>query len=183
MKKLILLLSLVFISFQVNAGILIEPYFGTAINSSVDDTNDEGEYASATAYGARLGYQNLGLQLGIDWRNFTAEIDMDSQNDDIEYTHNPIYAFIGYEFPVMFRIYAGFAISGEGSGELGNNEADYTEMSSNYIGLSYTGLPFIALNFEMVNWGWDTEDFGNNENDSDFEGSHYLLSVSLPLNL
>ena len=81
----------------------------------------------------------------------------------------------------MFRVYAEMAISGEGEVEDGNT---YKGMSSTIIGLSYTGLPFVALNFEMVNYSFDEfETEGGVEGDSEFEGSHYLLSLSLPLNL
>lgn len=180
MKKLILLFTLTF-SFSSIANILIEPYFGMALNGSWEDGNSDGDYASAgSTYGARLGYQSMGLQLGVDWRNFSADLEVDGQ-DDSEYSHNPMYAFIGYEFPVLFRIYAQMAISGEGEVKDGNT---YTGMDSTIIGLSYSGLPFIAINFEMVNYAWDEfETQGGATGDSELEASHYLLSLSLPISL
>lgn len=182
MKKLVLLLSLVFISFQANAGILIEPFYGMAFSGSVETANDDADYDSGSTYGARLGWTSLGLQLGIDYRNHsnTAEF----SNTDYDLSQQITYAFIGYSFPVMFRLYAGMGVSSGGTLEAGSTELDLSDASSTLVGLSYTGLPFIALNFEMVNYDWDTiEQDGNELSNAEYKGSHYLVSVSLPLNL
>lgn len=181
MKKLVLLMSLVFISFQANAGILIEPFYGLALSGTVEDQNDDADYDSGSTYGARLGWTTLGLQLGIDYRNHSNEFELN--NTDYEYGHTLTYAFIGYEFPVMFRLYAGMAVAGEGTLD-SSSELDLSDASSTVIGLSYKGLPFIAINFEVVNYEWDTIELNGNElNNAEVSGNHYLVSLSFPLSL
>jgi hypothetical protein len=182
MKKLLLLFILTF-SFSSYASILIEPYFGTAMNSEIEiGNNDAEEYSSGSSTGARLGYQSMGLQLGIDYRMHSNESEVN--NIDTEHSHNAIYGFVGYEFPVMFRVFAGMAVSGSGEATLGSSDYDLSDLSSTTLGISYKGLPFIAINFEMVNYSFDTvENSSGDEVDIDYSGSHYLLSLSLPINL
>lgn len=181
MKNIILLLTLGLLSFHANAGLLIEPFYGVALNGSIETENDDADYDSGSTYGARLGWTMMGLQLGVDYRNHLNEFEV---NDvDIETASTITYAFIGYEFPVMFRIYAGMGVSSEGTFDNGTNEFDLSEASSTVVGLSYKGLPFIAINFEMVNYDWDTIELDGNDVNDEYSGSHYLVSLSIPINL
>jgi len=184
MKNFLLLTVLIFTTSQAQASFLIEPFYGMALNGEVEDTNYDESYDSGSTLGARFGYQNMGLQLGVDYRIHSNEFEA-ANGTDVEYSHTGIYGFIGYEFPVLFRIYAGFLLSGEGSAEAGSVDVDYTDMSSTYFGISYTGLPFLAINFESVSYEHGTEEFSSSSSDadSDFGGTHYLLSLSVPFNL
>lgn len=186
MKKLILLLSLVLISFQANAGILIEPYYGMINSGSVEGDGDFEEDYTGTEMGARLGWTSLGLQLGVDYRIHSIEFETRISGFDVDFDveHTGMYAFIGYQFPVMFRLYGAYAISGNGGYTATVNgaetEVDYEGFNSTILGASYTGLPFVAINFEVVNFEWDEDEDGNEESN---EWSHYLLSVSIPISL
>jgi hypothetical protein len=174
MKKLLLALTLITFTQASFASLLIEPFFGMAVNGELENGSYDDTYSGNTM-GARLGWQNLGLQLGVDYRIST--FDADDIDDDLKKTD--ISAFVGYEFPIMFRVYGAMQIAG--GGEIGST--DYSEGSQTILGFGYTALPFVALNFEMVNWSYDKYDNGLTDGDTDLEGSHYLLSISVPFNL
>jgi hypothetical protein len=167
MKKFILFISLlgIFILPSAQAGLLVEPLIGYNFNYKIDDDKGHGR-----AFGGRLGYQNLGLQLGIDYLNSTIEI-KDSSED---FKSNEWAAFVGYQFPLFFRVYAGYIFSADG--ELGSLEAK--EGSGTKLGVGFTGLPFVAINFEYRSGKF--EKINSTSIDTDF--SSFLISLSVPLN-
>lgn len=193
MKKI--LLALITLSFHAHADLLIEPFVGVHLVGSVEngDSFDSTDTDSATTVGAKVGYASLvGFQAGVDYRIMNHSFDPDESGyGDFEYTHNLMYAFIGYQFPVLFRIYVGVRVMGEGEalGNLSGSELKLESdgMTSTLFGFSYTGLPLLAINLEVVSYAWTDQErtYGGvtTTGSSDFEGSHYLLSLSLPLTL
>lgn len=172
-KSILILLFFSFILSGARASLLIDPYFGMVFNGKADSSGAESDY-SGTSYGARIGYQNLGLFLGLDYRMAAYKMDGDF---DFDLDSTTYAAFIGYEFPVMIRVWGEYVIGGEGSAD----NVDYSGASGTILGVGYTGLPLVSLNLEMANWKYDTYKAGSIEGDTDLGGSHILLSVSLPL--
>ena len=163
MKKNLLILLFFALIANARAGLLIEPYAGAALSGSWENGAADGDYSGSTI-GARLGFQQLGLFGGLDFRKSSITLEEDGQSDeDLDAT-----------------TYAAVYIFG---GEAELDSIDYKEPSGTILGIGYTGLPFLSVNFEMVNWKYDEYDAGVNSGDTDLEGSHYLLSISLPLNL
>jgi len=102
---------------QAKASLLIEPVIGYSFSknnidllvpSDTTQNDSSSDSLKGTSFGGRLGYQNLGLQIGVDYLNSNLKIDGD------EFKTSEWAGFIGYEFPVLFRVYAGYIFSGSG---------------------------------------------------------------------
>lgn len=172
-KSLLLVIIGAFMAMPANAAFLIEPYLGTHFNS----TSDDGDTAiTGTAMGARLGYQSLGLMLGLNYKSADLEFDPDSgSSSDIDHTHYGL--FVGYEFPILVRAWAEYVIGGGAESDSG---AEYDSVSGTQVGFGYTGLPFISINLEVGNLKYEEGTYGSLDLD-DSEISTYMLSISLPL--
>jgi hypothetical protein len=174
MKKLFLALTVValFVSTQSRASLLVEPLIGYNIGTKLGNENG----GSGRAFGGRLGYQNLGLQLGLDYLNSTVEVD-----DVKDFNTNDFGAFVGYKFPVLLRVYAGYIFSSSGEYTFGGSKVKAEEGSGQKFGVSFTGLPFVNVNFEYRTITYDKiGGAATTGNGGDYQS--YLLSLSLPLN-
>jgi hypothetical protein len=171
MKKFILAIVAMSVFTTAQASFLIEPYLGMHFNSELEAGSSDSD-ASGIGMGARVGWQNLGLQLGVNYKMTSFEFD--DFNSDADYNHMGL--FVGYEFPVLIRVWAEYIISSELDFD---NGGKYEDASGTTLGFGYTGLPFIALNFEITNVSY--EEFNGNSLSGDFDLSTYMLSVSLPL--
>ncbi len=161
-----------FTSTQSKASLLIEPLIGYNLASKLGDENG----GSGRAFGGRLGYQNLGLQLGVDYLNSTVEID-----DIKDFGVNDYAAFVGYKFPILLRVYAGYIFSSTGEGTVGTTKSKAEDGTGQKFGVSFTGLPFVNINFEYRTITYDKiAGSAPTGNGGDFQS--YLLSLSLPLN-
>ncbi len=154
MKKitqLALLLALVLgYSSHSQAGLLIEPVIGYSFgNANIDievpsspssNTSDKNS-VKGTSYGGRLGYQNFGFQLGLDYLASAMETDGDKFNT------SEFGGFVGFEFPILVRVYAGYVFSGTGTLE---SDIDYKfkNGSGPKVGIGFTLLPFLDINLE-----------------------------------
>ena len=178
MKKIYQLLLLLGLAFGTNAhaDLLIEPLAGysfgkfTTNAAGVDDATLNG-----TSYGGRLGYSNLGLQLGVDYLN--SNLNIEDDNDDLKASEWG--AFVGFKFPVLFRVYAGYVFSG--TGELGN--MDLEKGSGAKFGVGFTGLPFININLEYRKITYDEIKVGSVELSDEYGYNAYMISLSLPFTL
>ncbi len=175
MKKiyqLLLLLGLVF-GTNARADLLIEPVLGYSYGKFMSGiSGDDDEQMDGPSYGGRLGYQNLGFQLGVDYLNST--LDVKDTKDNLKASEWA--GFIGFKFPVLLRVYAGYVFSG--SGDLGNTEL--TKGTGPKFGIGFTGLPFININLEYRTINYDKMKIGNTTIDADASYNAYLLSLSLP---
>lgn len=171
MKKLLVLFI---ISFSTYGSVLFEPYVGMTFGGELEQGSSESSFDGAS-YGAKFGAQYMGLYGGFDYRlgNFTTNDD--SVLADETLNAEIYYAFLGYEFPAFFKVWAGLGIGGRAN----SDDLEFSEGSGSLIGFGYKGLPLVALNLEFVNWKYDKVDPGG---DTDLEGSNFLLSVSVPIN-
>jgi hypothetical protein len=62
--KTLLAVAVLAIGLNANAGLYLDPYFGTAISGQWDDYDD----FSNTDMGLRVGWGMLGLSFGVDYR-------------------------------------------------------------------------------------------------------------------
>lgn len=171
-SQLALLLALFFaVTSNVQASLLVEPLIGYNFNGKLGSASQ----GTGASFGGRLGYQNLGLQLGLDYLRSTLEYDRNWTNN-AEFETNEYAAFIGYKFPILFRVYAAYIFSA--TGEVGSTKA--TDGTGTKLGASFSGLPFVNLNLEYRTGTFDkVTTLGINTGKADF--SALLLSVSLPL--
>lgn len=173
MKQFFLLfLPLLFVS-QAHAGILLEPYLGYHTgNYKVGN----GKYdMNGPTFGGRVGYQNLGLFLGVDYMLGKWK---DDASDSRDASPTDLGLFVGYEFPVMLRVYATYAFDSELKLKGGAINDKY-EGTSMKFGLGFTALPMVSVNLEYITGTYDEANGVSLA--SKLKTSMYGLSVSLPL--
>lgn len=177
MRKLLLIFLITNIA---QASLLIEPYLGLNLNGewSAQDADSSDEF-DGTARGARLGIQKLGLMLGVDYRQRYWLLD-DSAKTKLN--GDQFAAFIGYDFPIFFRIYGEYVFGGEAKDQDG---VRYLGASGFVVGLGYKFFPFLSLNLERGELRYHEVELTNGVNLEEREeaASYYLLSVSVPINL
>jgi len=189
--QLFLLVVLFFVvSRSSSAGVLIEPVAGFNFGTKMELDNEDydGSYSGlGGAIGGRLGYQQLGFQLGIDY--LRSSIDFDDKDFKNNVSVSEFAGFVGFEFPVLLRVYAGyiFAVSGESKYKDAAGETvdiKFNSGSGAKFGVGFTGLPFIDINLEYRRGTVDEYKIGQTKyEDDEITYSSYLVSLSLPINL
>ncbi len=181
-KNLLLLLTLITVFYQASkaqAGLLLEPLVGMELSSS-GELNENNVDITGTTVGGRLGFQNLGFMVGLDGRRMSWNLEAD--NSDVDYTFTQLSAFVGYDFPIMLRVWANYVFSLEGVND-DDSDTKLIEGSGTVIGIGYKVMPFVSLNLEMSNLKTDKLEVDPNETDYKSEYNTMMLSVSLPLSL
>ena len=90
-------------------------------------------------------------------------------------------AFVGFEFPILVRVYAGYIFSAKGEVSTDFGKAKM-EGAGTKVGVGFTGLPFVDINVEYRRGTYDDVKIGGVKSD-DTDFSSLMLGVSLPLNL
>ena len=172
--KRLLLAAALTVGFSAQAGIHLEPYLGYAVSGEYNSGGTtKPDYTGGPLLGARVGYGMMGLfvagdyQMGTLTRDSTPEADFDESHLGIS---------VGYEFPILLRIYGTYFLAAEAE-----TTGSTLKGTGTKVGIGYTGLPFLALNFEMHQYSYD-EVNGINLS-SDLETQYYAISLSLPLGL
>ena len=174
MKRIITQLSFVLIAValapKAGADLLIEPYLGYAMGSwSRAGINPN---MSGVDYGARLGYQSFGFQVGGDYMGGSGT-DNATPANTITFTDYGV--FVGYKFPILLRAYGEYVFSSKPT--FRSSAATYAPNGNAIkLGVGYTGLPFIAINFEYYAGTYPASGLATAMTDKT-----YGVSVSLPL--
>lgn len=183
--KLTLAFLITFIS-QAHASLLVEPVLGYNVASKVEfDGGDSYSGGRGVGWGGRLGYQKLGLQLGVDYLNST--IDMDDKDFAKDLKTSEWAGFVGFEFPILLRVYAGYIFSsiGESRYEVAgvDQKLDLKGGTGPKVGIGFTALPFLDINFEYRKVTFDDNKLGGAKMDDDVNYNTYFVGLSLPFNL
>jgi hypothetical protein len=181
---LLLALILGFSSYS-QAALLIEPVVGynlgksnfkSEVPSDPSLNDSSSDSLKGASYGGRLGYQNLGFQLGVDYLASNLDIDGD------EFKTTEWAGFIGFEFPILLRVYAGYIFSGTGKTE---DDFKFEKGTGPKFGVGFTILPFLDLNVEYRKITYDT--YEGSEAGTDFkidtDYSAIMVGISLPFTL
>lgn len=184
-KNVILIIAMVFffqLSQKAKADFYLEPFVGMLVNSTYDTGPDDGEI-SGSQVGARVGWTKLGFSLGLDGRRTSSSLESEDSNvDDSDYTATQAGFFVGYEFPILFRVWANYVFSSNASND-DNSEVKYTEGSGYTVGLGYKVFPFISLNLELFSIGYDKFKTALGEFDSDYKSEGMILGISVPVSI
>ena len=185
-----LLLALVFgFVIPAKAALLVEPVVGYNLGSKIE-IEDGKNYSggSGPSFGGRLGYQKLGFQIGLDYLN--SNINPDHDDFDSNVKMNEWAAFVGFEFPVLLRAYAGYIFSATGQSTKyddstggGNKKIELSGGSGVKVGVGFTILPFVDINFEVRQGTFGDNKLGGTSFDKDIKYSTYMLGLSVPLAL
>jgi len=183
MKSLFKVLSLVLLfstTASVQAGVLVEPLIGLNFNHKIEGGGEDVSGLGG-AWGGRLGYQNYGFQLGLDY--LSSSTDMDESKLKNNFKSQDWAAFVGFEFPILVRVYAGYIFSSTGEvNTKSSGKAKFKDGTGTKIGIGFTGLPFIDINVEYRRGTYDDVKFGSDKGGKqDFSAT--MISLSLPLNL
>ncbi|MBD64224.1 MAG: hypothetical protein CME62_03400 [Halobacteriovoraceae bacterium] len=180
MKKLnfVILFSFL-ISSVASAGTLIEPYAGMFLNSTYDG-DVEGDL-SGNAVGMRLGFQQLGFMAGLDGRRAFVNLEPET-GDDADYTMTQLGFFVGYNFPVLLRVWGEYVFALDGVND-DDSDVKLKKGSGFLIGLGYSLLPFISLNLEYGSVGTTEIESSTGTSDLEIDNNVLFLSLSLPLTI
>jgi len=186
-KLTIALLSIFLFTSTVQAGVLVEPYVGYSLGLSKDYDNKTNDYKTPQ-FGARLGYQFLGLMAGVDY-SLSSSFDLNQKKITTGATSktpsekNQLGLFVGYEFPILLRAW--------GTYFLDSNFKKTPAPSKNYsgngyaLGVGFTGLPFVSLNLEYRSFSYDSSKRSGTTTSLNpkWTMNEILLSVSLPFDI
>lgn len=198
------LVSQIFLG-NIKASIHIEPYFGKILNfSKASQKESSVKYErdlDGVLYGARLGYGLLGFSAGIDFAasQFDAEVKKPiSQVASWKLSGQSVLSsvessyfgfFINYDLPLLLRVWATYFPSVRyefGIGDPLQSEKDLWKGTGFSLGLGYTGLPFLSLNYELRSFSFDEEYESSSDSTKDLPLEHdsveHFVGVSIPMN-
>ncbi len=177
----ILILAFLIIK-PASAGLLIEPVVGYNMgNFEVDSAGVDKEKTSGTSYGGRLGYQNLGFQLGLDYLASNLNVD---DNDYGTMKTGEWAGFVGFEFPILLRVYAGYIFSASGDTKYDSGSGKETIKleggSGTKLGVGFTVLPFLDINVEYRKVSWDDYKYAGTKFSDKVNYDTVMIGLSLP---
>jgi hypothetical protein len=192
----VLFVTFAFFTTQARADLLIEPVLGYS-------TGLKGEVKAATvpgvgtinkntfsgggggSFGGRLGYQKLGFQVGLDYLH--SSIDPADKDFKGNLSIDEWAGFVGFEFPVLFRVYAGYIFSANGTGKYNTGSSvdklTLSDGSGVKAGLGFTLLPFLDINFEYRHGTFSKWKAGSISVDGDVDYNVYMIGLSLPIQI
>jgi len=182
MKKLtqltLLLAVILGFSSQAQSAVLLEPVLGYNLGTKLNIEDGE-KYSGGMgpSFGGRVGYQNLGFQLGLDYLNSTIDMKDDDFDKDVKMTEWA--AFAGFEFPVLVRVYAGYIFSANAK----SGSTKLNDGSGAKFGVGFTGLPFVDINLEYRRGTFTEIKAGGVTADVDTKYETIMLGVSLPFTI
>lgn len=190
LKLVLILLLLTGFTYQINAGVFIEPYIGMVDGDSDDndgDTSDDYDIGG-TGYGLRLGYDHFGILLGgvYDIANPEGENKQNS-NIKIDYEFKNMGVFLGYQFSWVRLWYSYYLKSElELSNIQGNaaiaallNRASY-EGNKWSLGLGITPIDYLNVFAEIHSYTYDNNKTRTGITIAETSSAYWLLGVSFP---
>jgi hypothetical protein len=157
-------------SVSAHADLHLEPFLGYTFGKGGSAGKKD---AHGPDFGARVGYRTLGLSVGGEYSisDFTIE-----ESPDISFKPHKIGVFAAYEFPILIRAYGTYIF--HSGGDYGANKL---ENGSGYrLGAGFTGLPLIAINFELMHLEHKKLSSGSSPT---HKMDLYGIYVSVPLSL
>lgn len=140
--------------------------------------------AKGLGYGAKLGWTNDFLAVGVDVA-LASTTGKEDGSPDTKYNSTDMGVFAQLDLPVLpFKFAATYVLSSRvKTKQSGNDDAEMTGKGLK-IGAGFTGLPFLSINLDYVMSNYDdykTEGWEFSKKDIDYTAT--ILSVSLPLSL
>ncbi len=167
------------------AGLLLEPVLGYSMAKfETDSPGSSEDKATGPSVGGRIGYQNLGFQLGLDYLRSNLNVDDNNFKEDL--VTNEFAGFIGFEFPILVRVYAAyiFAATAEADVDLGlgagKQSYELSDGNGMKLGVGFTVLPFLDINVEYRKGTYSEIKVGSLKSDDETDFSAVMVGVSLP---
>ncbi len=180
------ILVLAFLVIQpAEAGLLLEPVVGYSMSKfEIDQPGSSQEKANGPSLGGRIGYQNLGFQLGLDYLRSNLSVDENDFKEDL--VTNEFAGFVGFEFPILLRVYAGYIFMASGESDIdlgagaGKQSFELNDGKGLKLGVGFTVLPFLDINVEYRKGTYSELKIGSAKTDVDTDFSAVMVGVSLP---
>ncbi|MGZ3770600.1 MAG: outer membrane beta-barrel protein [Bdellovibrio sp.] len=176
MKKLLAVFALVLgFANTSNAGLMIEPYLGYEFGKTKDAIDGS---LSGSQMGLRLAYSAPVLfWAGLDGTfGSSATLKPDSGSNETA-KRTTVYGVVGLNFPILLRAWYGYSFMDEVNFEVRGK----AKGSGSKLGVGFTGLPFVSLNFEYLNEKFTS--MNGVDISPALKNDSYIFSVSLPINL
>lgn len=167
---------------SAQAGILVEPFLGYETGDIEFNNSSDTDGYSGVSYGARVGLTSftgfiIGAEYSIGKHERDDEENSSDPKDKVDTTD--LGAFIGYQFPLGFRIFATFLL---------NTKQDFDDLSVDpegsggfKVGAGFRIAPLMNLNFIYTNRK-ATREF-TSATDIKSTTTTYGLTLSFPLSL
>lgn len=168
--KIAAIISTLFISTSAFAGGVFEPYIGYENGKVKSSSLDED--LRGVVIGGKLGFSNLGLDIGVDYMKGDLQIQSDPTTD---FETTDLGGFVQYTFPVLLKVGASYFFDSKTKFENGTK----FKGSGYKLGVGFTALPFVTINLDMININYD--DVVGGVGNPDLDRKTYMLSISLPL--
>jgi hypothetical protein len=183
MKALIAITTILFTSIA-SAGLLIEPQVGYVLSNKFTGTNaltgtasGNGDYkTNGPEYGARLGFQFVGLMTGLNYSHVSGTA-KNSSGTSGDYKANNVGLFVGFNAPILVRGWIAYNFSSKADIGSGTAKGKSTE-----FGVGFTGLPFLSVNAIYRMYDFDDVTAGG-KTYTGFKPNEVELAVSAPFNL
>lgn len=178
-QKFYLVFLFAFFTSTAFGGILIDPYFGSSNASAVVEGIPAGfenkGSATGTTFGSRVGVTFSLLSAGLDYGVYSTD-----QTDSTDMS-----LFVGLDLPFFFRFWAEYYLSSEGNTIYLEQYSGGTELvfKDGYsIGVGFTGLPLVSVNFEAISKNYTVKDVPF-LGDLDAAYADYVISLSIPFDI
>lgn len=173
MKLLGAIFSVVLMSSPAMAGFYLEPYLGYENGKIGDDK------LTGTNLGGKIGMDTLGFAFGADVMMGSLSIKSDTTGDSSTWKSQDVGLFAQFTFPILVKVSGTYFLQSENKYEDATASGKGTK-----LGVGYTGLPFISINFDMIDISYDKLKTNAGSVDlTDADRKTWMLSVSLPLSL
>lgn len=192
MKLLFALAIVVGFSQSAKAGFMVEPYLGMLVNST-GTTNDCSsncdDEITGNAIGAKIGYKQLGFSFGLDYQMTTGTSTNEaSGSSEFDLSISEYGLHVGYDFPILFRVYATYWLNSDYNISSGSNEYTLNKASGYTLGVGYSVLPMVALNLELKNVDYSELDYDVNGSsgtgaETDYSVNFMTLKLSIPFSI
>lgn len=180
-----LLFGLALIASRANAGLYLEPYLGYetgkikvdgTITAPAPGTVTNNDNLSGTDFGGKVGYSILLFAFGVDYMG--GSLKEKTTSGTANFTTTDIGAFINLKVPFIKVSATYFASSTM------KYTAGHIDGSGFKVGVGFTGLPFIAINVDMIaNEYKKVTDSTYTYSSFDAKRNTTMVSISLPLDL
>jgi hypothetical protein len=177
LKKLSLLAIATGFLSSANASVLLEPYVGYQTGK----TKNSGISTdfSGLDYGARVGWQQMGFMLGLDF--MTGKMTDKAKPTSNDLTPQSLGVFVGYNFPVLLRVYGTYGFSNSVKLEHTGVSDKVEGTSLLKLGVGYNFLPLLSIALEYTTATYDK--YNGTKMTNDTTSSAYGISVSVPFTL
>lgn len=190
-KNGLMLIAYFFTAISASANVLIEPHLGYNLSGGQNDYKVSGFNVSTKytgpQYGARLGYNFHGLMAGGAYTHATFDLKATAfgiTNTSKE-KQDDLGIFIGYDAPVLFRVWATYFFSSKMTETTGPSQGDWNKGHTTELGIGYKPIPFLSLNLMYRMLSFDKQSVAGVESSMSpkYEPTEVVLGVSVPFNI